>query len=123
MKTNQEIRFPLVHLLFKARKPGLDMRIADTPFNGAVPSREHLRPKVMNEFKEVSELFGLYCETMKKRELQYDAKEFVFSSSQKTLEASTEQRVKEVEGEEAIELILQSLQHLQRNHHHSNQFI
>ena len=56
---------------------------------------------------------------MKRSKLEYDAKEFVFSSVQKTVEASAEQRVEEEEREEAIEHVLHSLVQLQHNHHPS----
>ena len=55
----------------------------------------------------MSELFGIYCEAIKKKEYRFDAKEIVMSSLQKTIEASVEQRVVEEEGEEAIGIVLQ----------------
>ena len=117
MKANRESRLPIVHSPYKARKTGLDMRIADTLYNGAIQLREKCRPREICPIEGANQLFGHYRESMKKRDLLFDAKEIVFSSVQKTLEASIEQRVVEVEKEEAIEHVLHSLKLLHRNHH------
>ena len=54
---------------------------------------------------------------MKQGELVIDGKEIGFGSLQKTIEATLDQKVVEEDREEAMELVLQSLILLQRNHH------
>ena len=62
--------------------------------------RDQFKKGEVYPIEGVSCLFGLYLESVRKGDLNFDAKEIVFSSVQKTLEASVEQRVVEEEREE-----------------------
>ena len=118
MRVNRRSHLPLMQLSFQ--KEGLDLRIvADAPFNRAIVSHQD-HPKEGEQVSNLGELFIVYSETRRGSEFEYDGRQIVFSSLQKTVEACLDQKVNQEDREQAIEIVLHSLKHLQRNHHPPN---
>ena len=63
----------------------------------------------------MSQLFTFYSSIFGQRRYLYDAKEIVFFSLQKTIEATLNQKVTELDKEEAMEISLQLLEKYKHN--------
>lgn len=100
---------PEIGLPFSALKEGLDLRIDESLFHDVVTADSVQTPDQNNEYYEMDDLFSLYLNLRKRKPFEVDAKAIVFSSVQKILEASLDQKVKERDREEAIQIVLHSL--------------